>query len=129
MDVSAGRELDALVAERVFGWSVERQAGNSPWLVGHGRNRWTRIENHPFSTDIAAAWEVVEKLQGFDTNRDEPWWSVAVFFGQPGQVCARVYACQPGWLITDTDTVISEAHADTAALAICRAALAAPGAA
>lgn len=47
--MKAGRELDALIAEKVRGWIVF--------------NKGTFLEYHrnlpPFSTDIAAAWEVV----------------------------------------------------------------------
>lgn len=65
--MEAGTELDALVAERVMGWhlySGEARAPNGiPWIdndgVGVGRS-------HPAgwspSTDIAAAWEVVEQM-------------------------------------------------------------------
>lgn len=62
-EMPAGRTLDALIAEKVMGWRVERQSGNSPWLVGHDGNRWTRIENHPFSSDIAAAAEMEREIE------------------------------------------------------------------
>ena len=51
-----GRELDALVVEKVMGWK---------WLSG---NPWAP------STDIAAAWEVLEKMR-------ERGYTVEVFFG------------------------------------------------
>jgi hypothetical protein len=56
----AGRELDALVAEKVMGWTDIN--GNAA-AVGCGLNHnklWTRVPD--YSTDIAAAWQVVEKL-------------------------------------------------------------------
>lgn len=51
-----GRELDALVAEKVMGWQV----GSSiyPWLVVDGKVTQRLAEWSP-STDIAAAWEVL----------------------------------------------------------------------
>lgn len=51
-----GRELDALVAEKVMGWTLPQ---HSPFLLWQGRN--CVVEFRP-STDIAAAWEVVEKM-------------------------------------------------------------------
>lgn len=49
--MNAGRELDALVAEKVMGYEVNRE-GYTGYLPS-------------FSTDIAAAWDVVEKLDLF----------------------------------------------------------------
>jgi hypothetical protein len=62
-----GRELDALVAEKVLGWPAARDAkaiGEAGyWTAGDERF----IHGLPaFSTDIAAAWEVVEKLIASD---------------------------------------------------------------
>ena len=71
----AGRELDALVAEKVMGWY--RKDGPPP---DGGGDRWL-FEPEPgdrefsfehaeygtlphYSTDIAAAWEVAEKFKG-----------------------------------------------------------------
>ena len=60
--MKAGRELDALIAEKVMGL-------NPHWL-GDGIEvnilsiGESGIEVPRFSTDIAAAWEVVEKLEG-----------------------------------------------------------------
>jgi hypothetical protein len=88
------------------------------------------VRSVPFySTDIAAAWSVVEKLSDFVSARDEPWWSVAVFNAQHGQVGCRVYACHPGQSLFDTESraIIGERVAGTAAHAICLAALAAIG--
>ena len=64
--LNAGPELDALIAEKVMGW---RRSESSRWIDTNG-NPTTyqsregsncRFEFRP-STDIAAAWEVVEKL-------------------------------------------------------------------
>lgn len=50
LNIPAGREMDALVAEKV----MRRTA--TPWDYGDRRK-------HPyFSTDISAAWQVVEKM-------------------------------------------------------------------
>lgn len=54
-----GRELDALVAERIFGAKLI----NGEWVVkiGNFQSKSNILMN--YSTDIAAAWEVVEKMQ------------------------------------------------------------------
>lgn len=116
----AGRELDALVAEKVMGWTAcDANEAYPRWMHGDpgdefaeaGRGRgcaplttaW-RVPYSRYSTDIAAAWEVVEKVRG---DRDV-------------------------WLQWDSETSIwgcqffsggHECFADTAPLAICRAAL------
>lgn len=55
------RERDALVAEKVMGWTLGTGDGN-----GYGYNFEFGVfrDSKPWSpsTDIAAAWEVVEKL-------------------------------------------------------------------
>jgi hypothetical protein len=59
----AGPELDALVAERVLGWVR---------VMHDGRRRWShtgrayRDEPPRYSTDIAAAWHIVEWARGDD---------------------------------------------------------------
>jgi hypothetical protein len=86
----AGPELDALVAERVMGWTFFRSK-HDYWIVNHGseaesceegyshrrpkydsetgkklrESLWWEDCTHvpPYSTDIASAWEVVEKLE------------------------------------------------------------------
>ena len=61
--MKAGRELDALVAEKVMGWTWDGKTAWSPtgsrlWMVRKDPYWWLPY----YSTDIAAAWEVVEKL-------------------------------------------------------------------
>ena len=90
-NLEAGRALDALVAERVMGfiWRVSKVSGRrcliSPdycpaWFVDVANgseplaDQWdTRLPN--YSTDIAAAWQVVEKLRSFSLSRhlDGSW--------------------------------------------------------
>jgi hypothetical protein len=103
-DLDAGRELDVLVAEKVMGWTNLR-------TTKAGMRRGTPAEyphiGHevpPYSTDMSAAWEVVEKMReregyaGVESNHD--LWE----------------ASMGPWYV---------ATAETAPLAICRAALAA----
>lgn len=54
-----GREMDALIAEKVMGWSQTPEGFYEMDSVG----RMTILPK--FSTDIAAAWEVVEELDNY----------------------------------------------------------------
>lgn len=106
-NLEAGRELDALVAEKVMGWTVALE-DRGPCRV------WRPHENSaersqpipPYSTSIEAAWEVVEKMRqrefGFSLN--DAW--IAWFLAAPNEY---------------------QADADTAPHAICLAALKAVG--
>jgi hypothetical protein len=64
--MNTGRELDALVAEKVMGWrDVSDGYGTPPEAT-----LWEAIHIIPhYSTDIAAAWQVVERM------RDQGWTS------------------------------------------------------
>jgi hypothetical protein len=122
----AGLNLDEEIAQRVMGWKPYISKRSGTWIAPGGyhasRDSWPS-----YSTDIAAAWEVVEKLSGFVDARAEPWWSVAVFNCQKNQVGCRVYACHPGQSLFDVEAraIIAETVGDSAAHAICLAALAA----
>jgi len=101
-----GRELDALVAECVMGLTVDRN--------GHieKTSNW-HAPPPEYSTDIAAAWEVVERL-GWLNLYQQPggfWW--ACFYDIDDE---------------DNTSPLGEASAATASLAICLAALKTVGA-
>lgn len=99
-----GRELDAHVAEKLMGW---------------------RRVPPRYSTDIAAAWEVLEKLDAMGLkvevgNRVEGargggWFAAVTRWG--GKECEE---CGSPYVVEDVSA------APTAPLAICRAALAVP---
>lgn len=128
--MKAGRELDALIAEKVMGW--EATADGLYWDARQKRTRLVLgsaiakkreemgIENGPGfvfapSTDIAAAWEVVEKLR---QHRDPEWVpDVSANNHTGGWVCSIgfVWPTVIGNLVWET--------AATAPLAICLAAL------
>ncbi|HHW13720.1 MAG TPA: hypothetical protein GXX28_02130 [Firmicutes bacterium] len=55
-----GRELDALVAERVLGYKVVDVLPQGITYMAGKRKRW--IKNPNYSTDVAAAWEVRSEL-------------------------------------------------------------------
>jgi hypothetical protein len=61
--MTAGRELDALIAEKVMGW---RKRGNTDYghLIPPGEVEEDRVVwPYPcYSTEIEAAWELVEKM-------------------------------------------------------------------
>jgi len=68
LKLEPGPELDRLVAERVMGWKEGKDFGVGEsgivWYIREGPKYFerTRIEAWSPSTDIAAAWQVVEKL-------------------------------------------------------------------
>lgn len=72
--MEAGRELDALVAEKVMGWSRFVQADNTyiglsviyGWNDAQGRYKGMDGNVSHYSTDIAAAWTVVEAMRQRD---------------------------------------------------------------
>lgn len=103
----AGREMDAAVAEHVMG---ERML--TPFQVAHGIR-----QNFPrYSTDIAAAWLVVEHL----SKQPQPLW---LELNQPaggGHVAAARF-------LEILRKVNDWSFASTAPLAICIAALRAKG--
>lgn len=113
----AGREMDSLIAERVMGWTVFYGEHNGYDLlddeIANGYPPDEEPEGVPFeipnySTDIAAAWEVVEKMKNYlfvCGRTDDGIWE-AYFFP-----------------VNSGIGKLSEAHGDTAPSAICRAAL------
>jgi hypothetical protein len=128
----AGRELDALIAEKVMGfkWRTSKHSGyRYLFPPGHRSNLFTdSIGNEPlygdwddcvpaYSTDIAAAWQVVEKLCAdahnfsFDSGAFGPGsdWQNKI---DKWTVC-----------FDDYTTVEVHSYAPTMPLAICRAAL------
>jgi hypothetical protein len=127
--LEAGPALDALVAEKVMGLEVNRHEGRrDPCLCSLDI---TREQEKSFcagplpkySTDIASAWEVVEKLLPLMvdlTNHDRRRRWRCVFFDRDGG--------NDGF-IPELKTKFQEyTVCDDAPLAICRAALKAVGA-
>lgn len=111
----AGRELDMLVAEKVLGFQRGGLGGDDPdyWWCNPGYLNATphslRVARTPrFSTDIAAAWQVVGKLCP-STNRAEPWF--------------KLYTSSGSWMANFHRESTEDTAADTAPLAVCRAAL------
>jgi len=118
-DMKAGRELDALVAEKVMGWKKVKWLGDYDWRDKDGEQPYTVRAWNP-STDIAAAWQVVEKIQERQ-GRDRFIIYLSSYWGTN----SWVYKCE---FIMETVNKSVDGFADTAPLAICLAALRAVGA-
>lgn len=137
--MKAGRELDALVAEKVMGlivpeWGEDTlcpYCGSEMRYCGTGSRcstcqEWRYGRYKEYSTDIAAAWEVVERLCNWDVDDN-----MLVLKGQgpdlekkewPDGEAAEWWEAEIGgtW-----GKVVAEA--EKPALAICLAALKAKG--
>lgn len=119
--MEAGRELNAEVAIKVMGYRLATEAepywnSLAVWIAPDGE-RWEGIPH--YSTDIAAAWQVVEKLNLSVMRDDGGGWAAAVLYGVP-------YIEEDWGRGGYIDCGLHDgAYADTAPLAICRAALAA----
>src|SRR3990172_1503330 len=101
-DLLAGLELDALVAEKVMGYDPS-------CFVADGKLLDAECEEVPcFSTDISSAWEVVEKLAGYN---------IATM-----RICYRSISEAEVECFPENAREFT-IYADTAPLAICKAAL------
>lgn len=135
LDLAAGRELDAKVAEKVFGyvaWTVPRHsgahAGDVVWLMQPREAILAPPPDLPrYSTDISAAWQVVEYLLALRRAEHQGLSGPPIFRlegpdsdgeYQAGFVFENTLECGhlswEGW---------QGEYASTAPLAICRAAL------
>lgn len=114
-NMPAGRDMDKLIAEKVFGW--DDFWCNDRQLMGYPPCEQVSImeaERHPvpyYSTDIAATWEVVEKVASLGCG-------YMVEDAEEGHICTFFKGFKFPRRIDEY-----EAEADTAPLAICRAAL------
>lgn len=109
LNMPAGREMDALIGEYVFGWKKGTFPVYEPMKSKHGDYIVRPIAQ--YSTDIAVAWEVVEWIQknGYSfelTEHADP----------QGDYILQVWRRD-----MERDDFI--ARAETVPLAICRAAL------
>lgn len=105
----AGRDLDAMIAEKVMGWRRQSEAPQDVWQ----RHDERLAELPKFSTDIAAAWQIVEKL-----GPDDIFLTITLL--PDGE-----YECTAQNEIGETLMLGKSGHvkADSAPLVICRAAL------
>lgn len=107
LNMPAGRYLDSKIAEMVMGLTVDYEF-DEPHIpsLRDKYDEWGYLPN--YSTDISAAWEVIEKIKDehltfdmFYRPHEQKWW-VTVFA---------------------SDHAKDHGIADTAPLAVCRAAL------
>lgn len=127
--MNAGRELDALIATKVMGWTnvgCEKNAQHEEF-VPHGCDPlhpaafpFGRSQLPHYSTDMADAWDVVEKL----SPRERGERSHIACLNMPHSP-ALYPDDAPVWWVEwfDGDQTLDAVDAPTAALAICRAAL------
>lgn len=113
------RAIDAEVAVKVFGWTRE-QVGLAEDCAGGSIaacNKMTTGPIPPYSTEIAAAWMVVEKLSSMPGCRGIEVENAATQCGSWG--------CAVWWKdgVTFKSVHAYETLSPTAPLAICRAAL------
>lgn len=121
-----GKELDTLIALKVMGW---RQVGaweddGEPIYADDRDNTRGSFDILPYSSDMTAAWKVVERLQSPEMAR--PWRRRDFAISREDRTCDGL------WCVT-TDTAAPHgtspngesvfAKAETAPLAICLAAL------
>lgn len=120
-DMPAGREMDALVAEKVMGLvpcRAESHTEGHPLYMPrpcHAQPDSPDMggETAMYSTSISDAWEVVEKMKKPNTRIE-----IQMPFGDHHWIC---------WISDIKIGIIGGAGADSAPLAICRAALKASG--
>ncbi len=131
-ELEAGRELDALVAEKVMGlclhewpvitdddwnWEVRCPKCNTTKYGGHSDLMPIEGYTEPYSTDIAAAWEVVEKIERMFWPKRDLWWQLESAGASGSDLEAAV--------VFEGSVAKATAQAVTMPLAICRASLAA----
>ena len=113
LNMRAGREMDALIAEKVMQHWVKRDV--IMWQEGIKRKEeysegFTTLAH--YSTDIADAWTVVEKMK---SKHFRMYYKSAPFQKDDNEPL--------GWTCSMSGFEFMPEHADTAPLAICRAAL------
>lgn len=124
--IRAGRGLDAMIAERAMGWRYVRLVDGEWYGAPAEVPAVYRVP--PFSTDVAAAWAVVERLHSLGRIGNTPCdLCVTVSFGDQS-LCSLSETSTMGYVGYDGPLINVEEVADTVPLAICRAALAAFGA-
>ncbi len=120
----AGPEMDALIAEfmgqelaRPLGenWVTHEMAMDACDMSLEGQSmgiEWEQIQPYPYSTDITAVWQVVEKFAHKASNKLSQ--KQGFSYWQLNAYPDSGWACRLGSV---------SANADTAPLAICRTAL------
>lgn len=118
----SGRELDALVAEKVMGLAPVEWRGDS--LLYGDQRTGGRVPH--YSTEIADAWQVVERV-GLDLLRTDDGWLAMETTGR-GEIrlpepVDKNHPCFDGFVDVPIEGALGWAVAKTAPRAICLAAL------
>ncbi len=126
--MKAGRELDALIAEKVMGWTrnqwkgmlektdfcvlcgITCRAGNHPRIEHDFCRTGKSIVAPEYSTSIADAWLVVEKMQS------NAWAANVLTHEADDNMCEF-------WKLNDLNFPVCVNHQASVPLAICLAAL------
>lgn len=109
VELAAGRELDERIAEKVMGWTVELVVSSPHTAFEEWRDEkgWRYGPNPPpYSSEIAEAWRVAERFDEVDLHKGPHGWLCRLERGDDEAV-------QHGEAL----------RAETAPIAICRAAL------
>lgn len=112
--MKAGRELDALIAEKVMGKRViYDRNGESVEFYGEYPSNGFFATPRPYSTEIGQAWKVVEKMRADSIYIDIQAKSegYTTLWGRAGTDDEDIWVCNGPF------------HADAAPLALCLAAL------
>ena len=109
VDLPAGTELDQLVAEKVMGWNRFIY----PFLFWTDADRVMRDQIPVYSTNISAAWEIVKKLASGNWTMHLEWKGADRNYANTAEV----------GFSSLKEPYLAHSTADTAPLAICRAAL------
>lgn len=116
INLQAGRELDALVAEKIMEWYKIRlmnSQGKADYR-GFPQGIYSITKVRRYSTDLKNAWEVVEKMHELD------WKCTHTFFSPSARMIghhAEYWKGSGGWMKSKSAT------AETFPLAVCKAAL------
>ena len=106
LKMSAGREMDALIAEKVTELS---------WIIFDGKDPAADELTPEYSTNIAVAWQVVEKMREKEFEFFAEWKTEKAV----NRSNSQPWAC----FSPEDETRPFDAAAETMPLAICRAAL------
>lgn len=115
LDMEGGPQMDQAVAERLMGW--ERREHTGLWT--HNPTRQWSVQPYlipRYSTTIKQAWEVLGRFEG--AHLEVTQWSSGGW-----QVTIGANSLADGTLLRAAVTLTQNEWADTAPLAICRAAL------
>lgn len=98
------RKLDALVAEKVFGWKLEPVSGLWMWIKNPDSGQYTQTSGRflpDFSTTWAGMGEVVEKMEaeGWQLAAYGRAYMAGFVFGETGEPVMELVDVQKGGFV------------------------------